>query len=341
MNGVAAVLIIIIITAITGVMVFFIVRQSNKINEIQGDILSDEQDNQARLLLIGQAVSTNQAQTDLDKTASDTTATGLKSLATNIVSNRVSINTAAAASASKTGPISLSTVAPKNSATAPTDSTKWLQVTDNTSTDYANLGVGSMWADKGVSMPKGACVDFGNGISMCGDQTGFVSASSPAQGVVGPGLQLTIQGAPASDVKNRSATDVHTSLPGGALGMNRIVGDTSLTADVQIAGNTSVGNTGAVGAGLLSSKSGSHVYSGIDDTLPKSSLGLGFAYRPTSGFPKTGSDVISLTRTPDSGNHVQIRGSLEVCDEGGNNCTKLGPTNPIYTGKSMYADWTS
>lgn len=336
MNGVAAALLILVITTITGVMLFFIVQQAYKIRDIQGNIISDEQANQAHLIQLGKAVSTNQAQSDVDKTASDKIASGLAAMATDMRSDRVSLTSPVALSK----PISLSTEAPSTSLTAPTDPAKWLQVTDSTGANYANLGVGSMWADSGVSMPKGACVNFGNGSSMCGDETGFVSASDPSQGTVGTGLQLTIEGAPAVDPKNRSATSLHTSFPGDSQGMNRIVGDTNMTADLLVAGNASVGHTGAIGAGLISSKTGSHVFSGIDDTLTQSSLGLGFAHLPTDSFPRTGSDVISMTRTKDSGNHVQIRGSLEVCDEGGNQCTKLGPVNPVYTGKNMYTDWT-
>lgn len=130
---------------------------------MKGDILSDATVSDGRMILLGRAVAANQTQLDLDSVAAQAQLTQFEK---NIVSQRVSIKTPTVGA-----PLSLSTTAPSTASTsAPTDSTKWLQVTDRDSVKYANVAVGSLWTDTGVSISKGACVDFGNGISMCGDQ---------------------------------------------------------------------------------------------------------------------------------------------------------------------------
>lgn len=360
MHILAAILVVSLVTLLAGVLVYVIVRQAfaiwnsqqsitgltSTVASIQTNIASDESATDSRFLLIGKAVAANQTQTDTDKVASDTQLASLSDrMKLDVQSKRVSFTTS-------TTPIqgdslSLSNVAPSVSSftATPADSTKWLQLTDKDSTHFANLGVGSLWVDKGVAIPKGACVDFGNGISMCGDDNAFLSASSPGTGTTGSGLQLTIQGGTTSHTKNKVTVPLHTSLPGDSAsgGMNRIVGDTVMTSDLRVGGDLSVGNVQAVGAGILSSKSGSHFYSAIDDTQTVSQMSMGFAYRGGVGgvdYPTAGSDVIQLTRRKaDLGNHVRILGSLEVCDESGKNCVNVGvPKTP--PSPAFYTKWT-
>lgn len=181
MNVLAAILIMLIVTIITGAMVFIIVRQTFAIKSsqtsiselntsvagIKGGIISDSTVTGQRLLLIGKAVAANQTQTDQDSVTANTQMTKFEdSLKTDVLSQRISFQTATVGA-----PLSLSTSAPTTASTsAPTDRQKWLQVTDKDSKNYANLGLGMLWADKGISMSQGACVNFGNSMSMCGDQ---------------------------------------------------------------------------------------------------------------------------------------------------------------------------
>lgn len=181
MNVFALILILLIVTILVGGLVFVIVRQTFAIKSSQssisdlntsvagmkGDILSDATVSDGRMILLGRAVAANQTQLDLDSVAAQAQLTQFENnLKLDVVSQRVSIKTPTVGA-----PLSLSTTAPSTASTsAPTDSTKWLQVTDRDSVKYANVAVGSLWTDTGVSISKGACVDFGNGISMCGDQ---------------------------------------------------------------------------------------------------------------------------------------------------------------------------
>lgn len=367
MNVFAGSVIFFLCTTLTGVLVYYIVHHSYAIGDtntsiddinssvkgIKSNILKDEASNDGSFVTMAQAILTNQSQTD--KSVSDisdanthiasTSAafTALTSgLKTNLQTNRMSLNTPTTSNLGDT--LSVSTTAPSASTTAPTDGTKWLSVTDKNSTNYANLGVGSMWADKGVSMAKGSCIDFGNGATVCGNQTGFVSGSS-----VGTPLGLTIKGAPAAEKKNASA--LPTSLPGDTDSQkkNRIVGDTIITADVAMGGNTSIGNTAAVGMGMLSSANGSHVYSGMDSSTAPATMSLGFAHRPTDGtLPSGGSDLVRLTRTQNVGNSVKILGNLQICDDSGKNCQTVvgspnapaGPAPPFLSDTATYSVWT-
>lgn len=319
MHMIAIALLVLIVTILMGVLVFVIARHNNAIEQgeesiadmgtsitaIKSNLLSDEVKNTAQIA---------------------TSAAAITALATsagkNVMSDRFSMTTPTTAKAGDS--LSLSTTAPSSKTTqAPSDSTKWLQLTDKDSTNYANLGVGSMWADTGVSMAKGACVDFGNGMNMCGDTSGFVSSTNATTG-----LQMTLQGAAAAVAKNVPKTTLRTSLPGDTAsgGMNRIVGDTIVTGDLLTGGNVVAGTSGAVNAGMLSSSTASHIYSGVSGTVPPA-MSLGWAAPPaTGGVPTSGNDVIQLSRTTDFGNHVKILGDLQICDEAGASCWKV--TNP-------------
>lgn len=366
MNILGAFLVIILVMCIA-TLVYFIGSQSYEISgakativgidsdvtEIKSEIKENEDSYDENLVTIANAILSTQSETDqssLDiieakhQIAQNTSAlrTFSDDLKTNLQSRRLSLNNSA--SASLTDALSVSRNAPSASLTAPKDST-YLHVTDGSNNNYSNLGVGTLWADKGVSMAQGACVDFGNGASMCGNNAGVVSGRSS-----GAPLSLAVKGASAQQVKNQQPAALTTNLPGDSAssGKNRIVGDTILTADLMVGGNTTVGNSGAVGAGIISSSNGSHVYSGMDSTTAPATMSVGFAHRPTDGtIAQGGSDLLRMTRTQNQGNSVKILGTLQICDDAGNNCLPvLGATpakpptaGPFINDTSSYSSW--
>lgn len=353
MNGLTAALIVFPILLLVGVLVFVIVHHTYQIWEgqssivtlnsnfdgLRSNLVTSGNSNAGRLLLLGQALSSTQMQSDLDKLVSDQNTSDVKAataaltaMHTDVQSNRFSFLTPTSATAGDS--LSLSNTAPKTSNQATEASpSSWLHLTDKNSSNYANMAVNSMWADKGIAVTKGSCVDFGNGMSMCGDTSSpflagsaYPTAAAAAGGTIAQGLQLTIKGATSADPKNKSS--LNTSLPGdtASSGMNRIVGDTMLTADMQLGGNVSVGGNGSVGAGIVSSAVGSHYYSKFQPSTtvtagnPIGTMSFGFATPGLAAVPTSGTDVIRLSKTSDQGSHVRILGSLEVCDEAGNNC---------------------
>lgn len=346
MNVLTAAIILFVMTISTGVIAFFIVHHSYEIRDNQSSILDmndsitgiedksmdDDATNSGNFLTVAQAILANKQQSDRDKVTIDQNTSDIKSsseaLKKNVQSSRLSLTTP---TTSTNGDyLSVSTTPPTKSTHAPTDGTQWMQVTDKDSTNYGNLGVGSMWADKGISMAQGACIDFGiGGGTLCGPQ-------------------LSMTGATIAEKKNFINSSYQTTIPGDktSLGKNRIVGDTMLTGDVLVGGNMSLGNsaTGAVGVGMLSTKTGSHIYSGIDDTLPESSMTMGFTHKPADGtLPRVGADVVQMKKSK-TGNHVRILGSLDVCDEEGKNCTPVGVrtgTTTPFVDTGRYADWYS
>lgn len=337
MNVLVAAIILLVMTISTGVIAFYIVHHqssigdlNNTVTDIETNILKDETENSTNFVTVADAILSNKKQTDLDKIKLDKIATDIQSassaLKLNVHSGRVSLDTPTTATLGDS--ISLSTTAPAGSTNPHKDGTAWLQVTDKDSSNYASVGVGSMWAERGVTISSDACVDFGiGGNTLCGSQ-------------------LTLTGASTVDPKNLVNPGFSTIFPGDttSLGKNRLVGDTVLTGDTSIGGNVSLGNSGAVGVGMLSTKTASHIYSGIDDSLTESSLTLGFTHRPIDGtLPKEGADVVRVTRNK-TGHHVKIFGSLDVCDSDGNNCTAVGVRPgpaPVFVSTGPYSNWRS
>lgn len=350
-------LIVLIVTILTGVLVFVIVRHthmleqgeqslsdlSSSITGIKSNILSDEAANTTQIA---------------------SSAAALKSLTTNlgtsVLSNRLAVTTPTSVSAGDS--LSLSTTFPtanSGSTNVPNDSTKYISVTDKNSSIYQSMALSSMFADKGIALGKGACVDFGGNGSMCGNTSGFVTNNSASS----TGIQMSLQGALNANTKNSfagaaTATPLQTSFPGDTAsgGMNRIVGDTLLTADVVAGGNVVGGNTQAVGVGMISNGAASHIYTGvpvatakgITATVPKLTMGFGIPSATSTGVPVSGNDVMVMTKTATgtgaAGNNVQINGSLTICDEAGGNCFTVTGVKSTGSGIAIatpaIADWT-
>lgn len=324
-----AAILIILLTVLAGVLVFFIIHHTYAISDnqsaildtnthvtdIKTNIVSDETSNQGNFANIAQALLDNKTRTNDDRRAiADANAqiTAAKSLIAdnssafasltngmkvNLQSNRMLFNTPTTSTLGDA--LSLSTTGPSTFAATnpPSDSKNWLQATDKSSTKYVNLGVGSMWSDTGIQMSKGACVNFGNNANMCGNQTGAVAVGGHAS----------------------------------------------------IGSNLTIGNSPSVGAGMLSSASASHLYSGMDSTTYPSTaaMSLGFAHRlPSSVSPAGGSDVIQMTRQQQVGNNVKILGSLQVCDDMGTNCSNVSlvpgppPTQNFHSDNQTYQNWS-
>lgn len=205
----------------------------------------------------------------------------------------------------------------------------WMYLTNGAGTGYADLGVGSMWADKGITVSPGSCIDFGGGTAMCGDGRGALTG----QGTTTTGVRLIVAPGTAKVASNLGAVggvSPSTRFP-AADGTNQVVGDTKVAGDLSVAGTLTLGPTssssgttpglflGPSGLGmaaLTSAPTMTRLSVSLPDATSTATLGLGFS--SLVGSSPT-SDAISISRTSTT-NTVKILGSFQVCEADGSSC---------------------
>ncbi|MEW5315122.1 MAG: hypothetical protein WDW38_006573 [Sanguina aurantia] len=193
----------------------------------------------------------------------------------------------------------------------------WLYLTNSLGTGYADLGLSSMWADKGITVSPGACINFGSGSAMCGDGNGALTGSK-----ANTGMTLVVAPGTAKVPSNLGTTPGPTRFP-AANGTNQIMGDTSVAGDLYTAGALTFGSSGAGGGGIMAGPNaiGTRVVANLVNANSPATAGLGFS--TLVGTAPGIVDALTVTRSmEDNKTHVKVFGTFEVCDEMGNYCQK-------------------
>lgn len=197
----------------------------------------------------------------------------------------------------------------------------WLYLTDSHGSNYASLGVANMWADKGITVSPGSCIDFGGGSAMCGDGKGSLTGIVTGTGVsaVTSGVKLLVAPGECQNIAN--VIPGNTMFPNNA-GVNVIVGDTVFGGDVISKGAITISRDAVIGGQFTADASGTRLTANLSDVKIPAHVGLGFTTPSGLGYV----DALTITRSlTDNTSVTKVFGSFQVCDDKGANCVTFPP----------------
>lgn len=332
MNGfvlAALIVLVVVITVVAGCFVFVLVQT---------------------LFNTGASITSIQTRLNLDETSLTATRAETAQVATSIIANIASnvVSSKLTVTGTKTkiaGDNNLNITANQvpNATTNLSDPSRgagWLYLTDSLGKNYASLGVANMWADKGITVSPGSCIDFGGGSAMCGDGSGALTGhTTTGTGGTAVTSGVTLVVAPGKCKFPQNILAGNTLFP-SSTGNNIIVGDTQIGGFLEMTGELIMtGNdTGAGGGSISASLTGTRVVANLTDVTIPAKVGLGFA--PIAGGNAEGFvDALVITRSlTDNKNITKVIGSFQVCDDNGANCVAFPPVQtPVSTAVAIPA----